>query len=305
MDAERGGFGSNGQDLCKVSEYCSVSQQWLTEPSSDLTNRDAVTSAFKTISATMPPIAGVAQGAMVLRDTMFADMTVEHMEKVLKPKVQGSIYLDDIFRDVPLDWFVFFSSIACITGNPGQSMYAAANMFMNSLAAQRRKRGAAASSVEIGAIMGNGYVTRELTLQQQAFLHQVGNTWMSEQDFLVIFAEAVLASAPSSPETVETATGLRLQYGDEKITWFSNPMFQHLVLKTGTAVSSKAGSKNGVSVKTQLLEAKTAEEVFELLKGMLPLDHIILRSFEFAHSAKLHSWRSSSPRFRPTPAETS
>ncbi|EKG11539.1 Beta-ketoacyl synthase [Macrophomina phaseolina MS6] len=232
----------------------------------DITNRDAVYSVYKTINATMPPIAGVAQGAMVLRDTMFVDMTVETMEKVLKPKVQGSIYLDEIFRDAPLDWFIFFSSIACITGNPGQSMYAAANMFMNSLAAQRRKRGVAGSTVEIGAIMGNGYVTRELTLQQQAFLHQVGNTWMSEQDFLTIFAEAVLASPPDSLETVETATGLRLQYGDEQITWFTNPMFQHLVLKTGTTVTEKQGAKDGVPVRTQLLEAKTAADVFEILK---------------------------------------
>ena len=88
----------------------------------------------------MPPIIGVVQGAMVLRDAMFADMNLETMETVVKPKVVGSMHLDAIFRDTPLDFFVFLSSIACVAGNPGQSMYAAANMFMTSLAAQRRKR---------------------------------------------------------------------------------------------------------------------------------------------------------------------
>lgn len=216
----------------------------------------------------MPSIAGVVQGAMVLRDAMFADMNLETMETVVKPKVLGSMHLDAIFRDTPLDFFVFLSSIACVAGNPGQSMYAAANMFMTSLAAQRRKRGVAGSAAHIGAIMGNGYVTRELTLQQQGFLHDVGNTWMSEQDFFTIIAEAILASPPDSPASFETVTGLRLQYGKEDISWFSNPMFQHLVMRTGSAVSSSAGSKGKIALREGLQDAKSADEVFELLKGM-------------------------------------
>ncbi|KAL8365087.1 hypothetical protein RB595_004079 [Gaeumannomyces hyphopodioides] len=46
-----------------------------------------------------PPIAGVANGAMVLHDVALQNMTHEQMIKVLRPKVEGTRILDDIFRD--------------------------------------------------------------------------------------------------------------------------------------------------------------------------------------------------------------
>jgi hybrid polyketide synthase/nonribosomal peptide synthetase ACE1 len=82
---------------------------------------------------------------MVLHDTLFLDLTMERMEKVLKPKVNGAIYLDELFSHEPLDFFVFLSSMASVTGNPGQSAYAAANMFLagmseSSMIIERSKR---------------------------------------------------------------------------------------------------------------------------------------------------------------------
>lgn len=219
----------------------------------------------------MPPIAGVAQGAMILRDTLFAETTLETVDAVLGPKVQGSLYLDELFYDAPLDWFIFLSSMSCVVGNPGQSIYAGANMFMNALAAQRRQRGVPGSAVDIGAIMGNGSVTSKLSVAQQQYLYSQGNMWMSEHDFLTIFGEAVLASPPDSPLSVTAATGLRLQYGGDEthsIPWANNPIFQHLVLETGEAVAASASiAKQGVPIKAQLQDSKSMDEVFALLKG--------------------------------------
>ncbi|KAI0470413.1 hypothetical protein GGR56DRAFT_149163 [Xylariaceae sp. FL0804] len=48
------------------------------------------------------PIAGVAQGAIVLQATMFADTTLETVDAILGPKVQGSIHLDELFHVAPL-----------------------------------------------------------------------------------------------------------------------------------------------------------------------------------------------------------
>lgn len=238
--------------------------------SNDITSREAVQSAYKVISATMPSIGGVAQGAMVLHDTMFAEMTMERMHKVLKPKVNGSIYLEEIFHDTPLEFFVYLSSVAAVTGNKGQSVYAAANMFMSTLAAQRRKRGVAGAAINIGAIMGNGYITRELNQQQQTFLQEVGNIWLSEQDFLTIFAEGVLASRPHSAETVETTMGLRLLSSspkDKKVSWASNARFQHLVRRNKEASETWVGKGINVPLKKQLEGVRTAENVAMILDG--------------------------------------
>ncbi|KAI0402025.1 putative PKS-NRPS protein [Xylaria palmicola] len=227
--------------------------------SNDVTNQEAVHKAHNMISESMPPMGGVIQGAMVLNDAMFAEMTMPIMEKVIKPKVNGSIYLEEIFRDTPLEFFLYLSSVAAITGNKGQSMYAAANMFMNTLAAQRRKRGAVASVVNIGAIMGNGYITRELNAKQQVTLQEVGNVWLSEQDFLNIIAEGVHASQLDRNETMETTTGLRLTAPDSKVSWASNPMFQHLVLYNEEPSGAGLQKSGSVPLKTQL-EGVTSED---------------------------------------------
>nr|CAG28798.1 putative polyketide synthase/peptide synthetase [Pyricularia grisea] len=237
----------------------------------DVCDRDSVRATYKTIASTMPAVAGVCQGAMVLHDTMFTELDVERVEKVTRPKVQGSLYLEEIFHDTALDFFVFFSSIASVVGNPGQSAYAAANMFMSGLATQRRKRGLNASAVAIGAIFGNGYVTRELTLAQQEYLKKVGNRWLSEQDFHTLFAEAVYAGQSHRGKNHEFATGLMtIQDGDEvgqRVTWFKNPMFQHSVMTGGNQGQAAETGKSHRRVQTKVLlqDAVSSEDVREII----------------------------------------
>lgn len=211
---------------------------------------------------------------MVLQDSLFTDVTVEKVQRVLGPKVDGSAYLDKLLGDTPLDFFVFFSSMAAVTGNGGQAHYAAANMFMSGLAANRRKRGLAASVINIGAIVGNGYVTRELTQAQQVALRSYGNVWMSEQDFHQMFAEAVVSSPPDSQLGFEIMTGLRLvdANGDDRTTWFANPKFQHLILhEGGTPAAGGTNSKVGAPVKVLLRDATTHEAVADSLRGLINL----------------------------------
>lgn len=219
----------------------------------------------------MPPVAGVAQGAMVLQDTVFPELTIERLEKVTKPKVDGSVYLDEIFDHQALEFFVFFSSVAYLAGNAGQSAYSAANAFMTSLAARRRSRGLAASIIHLGAVVGVGYVTRELTPEKQQALYQAGYLFLSEQDFLEIFAEGVLVSH-SDHGQFEISTGLRLESmgQDKAVKWASNPMFQHLVSTPDELGAPGSMNQFTVSLRTQLSKATTSEQRFEILKGEAP-----------------------------------
>ncbi|KAJ5156353.1 hypothetical protein N7492_009156 [Penicillium capsulatum] len=230
----------------------------------DITNRDSVHATYRNIIGSMPPIAGVAQGAMVLQDAMFLDLDLPRLEKVLRPKVEGSILLDELFSENTLDFMIFFSSMAAMTGNPGQVAYNAANMFMASLAAQRQKRGLAGHAINIGAIVGNGYVTRELNMGQQSYLYKVGHSWMSEQDFHEVFAEGVL-SCLKKTGTSELCSGLRIDDDDTK-GWISNPMFQHLVIKSNAFIAGEKKSKAGVMVKSRLLESTSMTQVMDILQ---------------------------------------
>jgi hypothetical protein len=94
----------------------------------DSCDQSALNKAIEELRTALPPIAGVAHGAMVLSDATFANMTMGDMQRVLHPKVVGSINLDKAFEFDKLDFFIMFSSLSCIVGNIGQSNYAAANM---------------------------------------------------------------------------------------------------------------------------------------------------------------------------------
>ena len=80
------------------------------------------------LARTMPPVSGIVNGAMVLSDGLFADMSLDSFQKVLRPKVEGSLNLDRAFSSVNLDFFIMFSSLTAVAGNRGQGNYAAANM---------------------------------------------------------------------------------------------------------------------------------------------------------------------------------
>lgn len=238
-------------------------------PSRDITNRDSVLKVYSDICKTMPPIGGVANGAMVLRDTSFPRMSYEELQTVLKPKVQGTQYLDEIFSSNTLDFFILCSSLMAVLGNSGQSNYSAANMFMTSLAAQRRKRGLAASVMNISGIFGAGYVSRvdDVTHKQLA---KIKFRPMSEQDFHQMFAEAVLGGTPESGAIPEFTAGLREVSAGQNAAWGTNPRFSHFIRNVEEATIKKADGEHAASLKNRLLLVRTKEEGTTLIEGKVP-----------------------------------
>jgi hybrid polyketide synthase/nonribosomal peptide synthetase ACE1 len=206
---------------------------------------------------------------------MIKDLSINDMHQVLEPKVAGSIHLDELFsEDHPsLDFLVFFSSAISVTGNIGQANYAAANMFMASIAANRKRRGLAGSVININAIMGAGYVTRETSEALQRHVLTSGHMWMSEGDLHTAFGEAILAGSPGSDADAEITCGLRLinVTDDHRPVWSYNPRFQHLVLPEQKSSSDAATSSKRVPLKQQLQEARTNDEVYEIVISELSL----------------------------------
>lgn len=236
---------------------------------SDITDKKSLQETYERVRAELPPIVGVANGAMVLEDTTVSDMSLQALEKVVRPKVDGSINLDELFADVELDFFIFFSSLACVFGNTGQSNYTAANMFMVSLAQQRRKRGLAGSVIDIGAMMGIGYLVRERSLALQQALRAFGYVWCSERDFHQAFAEAILAGRPGSGSDPEIMMGIRLATAGNTadMPWTSNPKFWHCVIEH-QAVDAGASTVI-IDIKGRLAAARTMAEVSQIIRGML------------------------------------
>lgn len=94
----------------------------------DVTSLDAVVAFKRDLELTMPPVAGVVNGAMVLDDRVFSQMDLDTLNRVMRPKALGSRNLDIAFNSPDMEFFIMTSSFAAIGGHPGQSNYAAANM---------------------------------------------------------------------------------------------------------------------------------------------------------------------------------
>ncbi|KNG83443.1 hypothetical protein ANOM_008035 [Aspergillus nomiae NRRL 13137] len=113
------------------------------------------------------PIAGIFQMSMVLEDRAFLGMNHVEWANVLLPKVQGSWNLHQATEGEPLDFFVSFSSISGIIGQPGQANYAAANTFLDSFAKYRRSLGLPASVIDLGVVTDIGYVSESGRMAQR------------------------------------------------------------------------------------------------------------------------------------------
>ncbi|WP_210203490.1 type I polyketide synthase [Breoghania corrubedonensis] len=126
----------------------------------DATDRDALASALDDIRSAMPPISGVFHTAMVLHDTLIANLDHDGIARVLAPKIAAADHLDALTGDDPVTAFVLFSSATTLVGNPGQANYVAANGYLEALARRRRMQGKAALAVAWGAISDAGYLAR-------------------------------------------------------------------------------------------------------------------------------------------------
>ncbi|MCS1417593.1 MAG: Polyketide synthase PksL [Verrucomicrobia subdivision 3 bacterium] len=103
----------------------------------DAASRPDVERALGGVREKFGGLNGILHGAGIIRDALVWQKERADFAAVLAPKVAGAANLDWATREMPLDCFILFSSLAAVSGNPGQSDYAAANGFMDAFAAHR------------------------------------------------------------------------------------------------------------------------------------------------------------------------
>jgi acyl transferase domain-containing protein/acyl carrier protein len=117
--------------------------------SCDTADRGAVDALLAAIPADRP-LTAVVHAAGVLDDATLASLTPDRLHAVLRPKVDGAWHLHEATRELGPVAFVLFSSFAGTVGSAGQSAYAAANGFLDALAAARRAQGLPALALAWG-----------------------------------------------------------------------------------------------------------------------------------------------------------
>ncbi|RAL13936.1 polyketide synthase [Aspergillus homomorphus CBS 101889] len=137
------------------------------------------------------PIGGVIQLSMVLQDQQFNQMTHTEWTTALAPKVDGTWNLHQVTKDLPLDFFILFSSISGLCGMTGQANYAAANTYLDAFVHFRRAQNLPAHVLDLGFMGDIGYIPEksQRTLELNRSLRmQV----LSERDLLQVLELAIL-----------------------------------------------------------------------------------------------------------------
>ena len=125
----------------------------------DITIDDQVRELIGRVHSPNRPLKGVFHCAGILEDGILAGMDWAKFERVMAPKIFGAWLLHQHTRSLTIDHFVLFSSILSLTGSAGQANYAAANAYLDALAAQRRREDLPAIVLNFGPWANSGLAT--------------------------------------------------------------------------------------------------------------------------------------------------
>jgi myxalamid-type polyketide synthase MxaE and MxaD len=162
----------------------------------DIAVKQDTASILEQVKTSLPPLRGVIHAAGVLDDGVLQQMNWERFTKVMAPKIQGGWHLHQLTQELPLDFFVCFSSAASLLGSTGQGNYAAANAFLDGLAQHRRSLGLPGLSVNWGAWAAGGMASR-LADQFQSRIRSLGMGSIPPEQGLEILDRLLGQSATS------------------------------------------------------------------------------------------------------------
>ncbi|KAJ5142544.1 Acyl transferase/acyl hydrolase/lysophospholipase [Penicillium bovifimosum] len=220
----------------------------------DICDEEEVGRILDDVSHCAPPIRGLIQAAMVLKDLHIEHMELDDYRNVMGPKYNGTW---NLHRHLPnnLDFFLMLSSISGVIGNPTQAAYAAGCAFMDSFAAYRRGLGLPAVSLDLGPITDVGYLAENKELA--AKMERQGFQGTDTPTLLSLIQVAI--SQPPSAEA-QLITGLGQWREFESLGNFDAPMFSHFRYRFQSHGKSAGLGDSAEELKNELDAAKMVDQ---------------------------------------------
>ncbi|MFZ7774523.1 SDR family NAD(P)-dependent oxidoreductase [Bacillus velezensis] len=91
--------------------------------SADATDVESLERAYKQIKKIYPHVSGLVHSAIGLLDRSISELDVDTYKKIIGIKIDASVYMAKVFANEPLDFVVYFSSVASFNKLGGQSGY--------------------------------------------------------------------------------------------------------------------------------------------------------------------------------------
>lgn len=135
----------------------------------DVANADEVNKIISKFGNEWPKLFGIIHAAGILDDATLLEQDWSRFENIWQAKVFGGWNLHQATYQlkIDLDFFIFFSSIASALGSAGQINYAAANAFLDALAAYRHQIGLPATAINWGPWGDSGMAVKHKALHER------------------------------------------------------------------------------------------------------------------------------------------
>lgn len=221
--------------------------------------------AFSEIKAKgLPPIKGVIQATVALRDSTLDTMTADAFNSVLQAKSRGTLNLQRDFASEDLTFFISFSSAVNIIGTSGQANYNAGNSVQDALSQFEKTSNCFYMSLNIGTI-------EDATVNNDAIVNSLrrqGLTPVRPEELLAYFEYALSAEAreAGSHQIIIGFTPKSLA-GTTAINGTAHtPMFTHVRHATGTKSDMVTQEKG---FKDIIMEAKDQDEISQFVAQVI------------------------------------
>ncbi|MCG0290053.1 type I polyketide synthase [Streptomyces sp. PSAA01] len=203
----------------------------------DAADRAALAKLLETVPD-RHPLTAVVHAAGLLRDATVEALTPDQLDEVLRAKADAAWNLHELTRDAGLSAFVVFSAAAGLLGAAGQGNYAAANAFLDALAAHRHAQGLPATSLAWGYWAQATGMTGGMTDADRARLARAGMVGLETEQGLALLDIALDSGLPAlAPIQLDLATLRRGAHTDDL-----PPLFRSLVRgPTPQAATGAAG----------------------------------------------------------------
>lgn len=242
----------------------------------DVSDPTSFRAALDECERELPPVRGVVQMAMALRDIVFEKMSYDWWKTGLRPKVQGTWNLHEYFNhERPLEFFIICSSISGMYGYPSQAQYSAGNTYQDTLAHYRRSQGLKAVSVNLGIMRDVGVLAEQGATGN--FLLWEETLGIREPAFHALFKGLInrqKSENPASWPPAQVTTGLgtadiMAAHGLDQPGYFSIPRFGPLAVASSATSASGVGKSDTVSLSSRLSEASSKQQALEIITEAL------------------------------------
>ncbi|KAK0118205.1 hypothetical protein ONS95_012509 [Cadophora gregata] len=235
--------------------------------SCDIAEHDQVRKFVKQCIGEGLRIRGLVQCAMVLRDSMFDNMTYEQWSESTRPKIQGTLNLH-LCLPQDMDFFIILSSMAGVIGNPGQANYSAAGTFQDALSRHRRSKGLASTTIDLGVVSDVGYIAENV--EQFERLEYLQNLFISERDLHLILSAVMLGHTRDGedvPAQLITGVGKELlQDGSIGTAMSIDLKYKHLHAESGDASSN---TNEDAAIKEMMTKASSLQDTCKVVEDVI------------------------------------